>query len=594
VNECITKANRFLLVATAVGKVIESDAEKLRPVTKSDRTRRRFNTRYAKAKPMNIHQLFLTTKQIRFRHEKSASLVRKLRIAHLVGFVLPFVGIGAAFGQGRVAPANRPNIVFILADDLGYGDVGSFNPESKIKTPRIDRLASQGMKFTDAHSASAVCTPSRYAILTGRYAWRTRLKQGVLGGFSPPLIQADRLTVAELLKKQGYHTACFGKWHLGLDWPVKSPVVFGDEIVPKGDYRPVDYTRPITNGPNERGFKTYFGISASLDMYPFVFINNDRTVGVPTVEKTFVRKGPAAADFEAVDVARTITNKAIEYIHERSTDPDRPPFFLYFALSAPHAPIVPEHAYINRNGIGPYGDFVEQVDDEIGEVLDALDRGGLAENTLVIVTSDNGCSPVANLDSLAKHGHHPGYHFRGAKADIFEGGHRIPFVVRWPGKVRAGSVCDQTICQVDFMATCAEILGVKLDDHAGEDSFGILPYLIGATDRPIREATIHHSINGSFAIRQGPWKLALCPDSGGWSKPRPGRDDATNLPPIQLYDLSRDVGEQNNLQADRPDVVDRLIKLLERYVADGRSAPGKPQPNDAPIQLPTIVRRTLK
>ncbi len=511
--------------------------------------------------------------------------MRGIQQIFLVGLLPLVLGANDASNDGAKTEPSRPNIVYILADDLGYGDVRCLNPESKIATPNIDRLASQGMSFTDAHSGSSVCTPTRYGILTGRYAWRSRLKSGVLGGYSPHLIEPGRLTVASLLKRNGYHTAGIGKWHLGLDWSTRQPSAFGDGIEPKGPISAVDYTRPIRNGPTALGFDYYYGISASLDMPPYLYIHNDQTVGVPTTEKTYLRKGPAHADFEAVGVLPTITTKAVEYIDSRSKDPEHRPFFLYFPLTAPHTPIVPDETFAGRSGIGAYGDFVMQIDATVGRVLDAIERNGLSGNTLVIFTSDNGCSPSADFPALASFGHHPSAQWRGYKADIFEGGHRIPFVVRWPGRVQPGSICDDTICLTDLMATCAAIVGAALPDDAGEDSVNLLPDLLGTAKGPLREATVHHSINGSFAIRQGRWKLALCPDSGGWSAPRPGRSEVSDLPPIQLFDLSRDVGERHNVQAEHPEVVSRLTKLLEKYVSEGRSTPGSPRANDTPVAI---------
>lgn len=452
----------------------------------------------------------------------------------------------AACAPTAPARSSLPSIVYILADDLGSGDVSCINKDSRIATTHLDGLARQGTIFTDAHSGSSVCTPTRYGILTGRYAWRTRLQSGVLDGFSPPLIDPNRMTVASLLRRHGYHSACIGKWHLGMDLPA-------------------DYTKPIRNGPLAAGFDSFFGISASLDMPPYIWIENDRTVGVPTTTKTWIRPGPAHADFEAIDVLPTITRKAVEYIDQRARE--QRPFFLYFPLNSPHTPILPSPEFQGKSGIGPYGDFVLQTDAAVGEILKALDRNGLAGNTLVVFTSDNGCSPQAGFPALSKHGHNPNHLYRGNKADVFEGGHRVPFIVRWPAKVKAGSTSDRTICLTDLMATAAEILDVRLPDDAGEDS---VSFLSGR-----RETTVHHSINGSFAIRQGKWKLAFCPDSGGWSEPRPGK--AAGLPALQLYDLAADVGERKNVQADHPEAAERMRRLLQGII-DGK-------PNDVPVKF---------
>jgi arylsulfatase A-like enzyme len=338
--------------------------------------------------------------------------------------------------------ADRPNIVYILADDLGYGDVRCLNPSGKIATPNLDRLAAAGMVFTDAHSGSSVCTPTRYGILTGRYAWRSRLQAGVQGGCSPRLIEPGRLTVAELLRRAGYHTTAIGKWHLGMGWPLRPGVPrFTDAIEegPKGWN--VDFTRPIVNGPNSVGFDEYFGISGSLDMVPYTFVENDRVTVIPTVDKQFplmhgrkgrdTRRGPAAADFEARDVLPSLTRRAVAAIRRRADDAKAgKPFFLYLALSAPHTPIEPAGSWLGKSGLNPYADFVMQVDAAVGEVLAALDAQGLTDRTLVIATSDNGCSPEAKFDELRARGPDPSAGFRGTKADIFEGGHRVPFLVR--------------------------------------------------------------------------------------------------------------------------------------------------------------------
>jgi arylsulfatase A len=508
--------------------------------------------------------------------------------------LLPLVVVASA----TLAAAPHPNIVYILADDLGYGDVKCLNRDGKIATPNIDRLAADGMIFTDAHSSSAVCTPTRYGIMTGRYNWRSRLKSGVLGGMSPRLIEPGRLTVPALLKEHGYATACFGKWHLGMDWTLKTDTKSFDDNIEKGeDGWRVDFTKPIRNGPNSVGFDYYFGISASLDMVPYTFIENDRVTTLPTVDKAFpmmlgregkgaTRKGPAAAGFEAADVLPALTRKAVDYIDRHAAKAkDGTPFFLYFPLNAPHTPIAPTSDWLGKSGINPYADFVMEVDATVGEVLRALDRNGLAGNTLVVMTSDNGCSPSANFAELASHGHHPSYVFRGYKADIFDGGHHIPFIARWPGKIKAGSTSGQLICLTDLMATCAEIVGAKLPENAGEDSVSIVPALLGTATAPLREAVVHHSINGSFSIRQGNWKLELCPDSGGWSDPKPGSAAARKLPPIQLYDLAEDIGETTNVQDKHPDVVERLTKLLEKYVTEGRSTAGAPQQNTGEVDI---------
>lgn len=479
--------------------------------------------------------------------------------------------------------APKPNIVYVLCDDLGYGDVQCLNPtRGKIPTPHIDRLAGQGMVFTDAHSGSAVCTPTRYGILTGRYCWRSRLQSGVLGGGSPPLIAEGRLTVPGLLRQNGYATACIGKWHLGMELP-KGAAAEGGK---KDSLWQLDYRGKIQRGPTDVGFDRYFGVSASLDMPPFVYIENDRFTAVPTVEKKWVRAGPAAADFEAEDVLPTLIHKAVEYIGQHAEDANAgKPFFLYLPLTSPHTPVVPSKEWQGKSELGEYGDFVMQTDAGLGQVMDALEKNGVAGNTLLVLTSDNGCAPYIGVEKLEEKGHFPSAQFRGYKADVWDGGHRIPFVCRWPGRVKAGSTSDQLVCLTDLMATCAELVGAKLPDNAGEDSVSFLPALLGHAEKPLREAIVHHSISGKFAIRQGRWKLDLCSGSGGWAKPKDPEATQQGLPEVQLYDMSVDQGEQKNLQGEQADEVKRLIGLLEKYVADGRSTPGTPQKNDVPVDI---------
>ena len=526
------------------------------------------------------------------RGRKPSSLT--VRVVQLLMIAVATLLIGETIAVA--APAMKPNIIFILCDDLGYGDVSCNNPEGKIPTPRIDGLAHEGMRFTDVHTTSSVCTPTRYGVLTGRYNWRSRLQTGVLGGLSPRLIEPGRVTVAELLRRNGYHTACIGKWHLGMKWALKPEAEgFGDRIEKGPEGWNVDYAQRITDGPNSVGFDYYFGISASLDMVPYTFIENDHVTVVPTVDKAFpmmpgrkntTRRGPGATEFEAVDVLPTLTRKAVEYIADRSNPAgEKKPFFLYLPYASPHTPIAPSPEWQGRSGLNFYADFVMQNDACVGEVLDALQKYGVAENTLIFFTSDNGCSPQADFPALREKGHNPSAAFRGHKADIWDGGHRVPFIVRWPGQVKAGATSSQLASLVDLTATCADILQVELSDNAAEDSVSLLPILLGKANGPVREALVHHSISGKFSIRQGRWKLELCPGSGGWSAPRDPQAVKQGLPSIQLYDMNADPAEQRNVQAEHPDVVKKLTKILERYVTQGRSTPGTPQENNADIDI---------
>ncbi len=503
--------------------------------------------------------------------------------------LLCFLLVLPAFGAGK------PNMIFILADDQGFGDVSALNPESKIPTPNIDRIAKEGMIFEDGHSSSAVCTPTRYSVLTGRYHWRTHLQKGVLGGFSPPLISKGRTTVASLLKENGYKTACIGKWHLGWDWPLKD----GGKADDGGEFGKqygkgweVDYEGEIVNGPNDIGFDYFFGISASLDMPPYVFVRNRVPTQKATVEKAFHRKGPAGADFEAVDVLPRITEETVKFIDENAKG--EKPFFVYFPLNAPHTPIVPTPEWNGKSGIKTYGDFTMQVDWTVGEVLKALDRNEIAQDTLIIFTTDNGCSPQAKFSELEAAGHDHNYIYRGHKADIYEGGHRVPFVARWPEKVKAGSRTKQLVGQFDFLATAAEIVGAEVAEDAAEDSMSFLPVLLGTDKEPIRQSIVSQSIGGQFAVRDGDWKLCLCPGSGGWSNPRPGRVDLSKYPAIQLFDLSKDPGEQNNVQGDHPDRVEKMKSILKTIIDDGRSTPGPKLKNDAAIVMIKPVSQPKK
>lgn len=471
--------------------------------------------------------------------------------------------------QGR---GDRPNIVFILADDLGYGDPGSYNAQSRIPTPAMDRLAREGIRFTDAHTPSAVCTPTRYGVLTGRYCWRSPLKRGVLGGYSEPLIETSRLTVASLLKRHGYRTGCVGKWHLGLGWVRKDAAKR-----PAADN--VDWAKAVTHGPPSLGFDYSYIIPASLDMDPYCWLENGRTVEAPT-DRTpgskrrwdggggFWRAGPVAPSFDFTGVLPTITEKAVEFVQRQRAET---PFFLYVPLTAPHTPWMPTEEFRGRTEVDWYGDFVAQVDAAIGRIIQAVDESGFREETLVIVTSDNGSHwPIQQIEKFA---HRANDGWRGQKADIHDGGHRVPFVCRWPGRIEPGTQSDQPICLTDLMATCAAIVGDTVPDDAGQDSTNILPAMLDPSlDKPIREAVVHHSLQGMFAIRQGPWKLIQGRGSGGFTaprkiEPRPGE------PKGQLYNLARDPGEQNNLWAARPEVVARLTALLERYKQQGHSRP---------------------
>jgi arylsulfatase A len=439
----------------------------------------------------------------------------------------------AVFLIATIAHAAKPNIIFILADDMGYGDVQSLNPKSKIPTPNLNRLAKEGMTFSDAHSPSAVCTPTRYGVITGRYCWRSRLKRGVLSGYSAPLIEINRPTVGSVLQKAGYHTAAIGKWHLGMNMTRRAGGKPGKERW-DGDGN-VDFTKPIANGPITRGFHEYFGVSASLDMAPYVWIENDHFAKPPTLQQKavkfpgFVRNGPRSDDFEFEKGLDVLAARAAGFLERMAKE--KKTFFLYLPLTGPHKPVTPHPRFKGKTGLGPYGDFVMNVDDAVGQVLKALDETKLADNTLVIFTSDNGSFMYRiddELDHVSEHGkqqynskHHTANgQWRGTKADVWEGGHHVPFFARWPGKIKAGSQCNRVITHTDLFATAAEVAGTKVPKGAAADSYSYFPLLLGNEKKYSRPPVIHHSSGGMFAIREGDWKLILGNGSGGRQAPK--------------------------------------------------------------------------
>lgn len=486
----------------------------------------------------------------------------------IVGSVMLSIGMAT-----RPAAPQPPNIVYILADDLGYGDVSVYNPEGKIATPNIDKLASEGMRFTDAHSPSGVCTPTRYSLLTGRYPWRSRLPVGVLRGYSRTLIEADRPTVASLLKSKGYQTAVIGKWHLGLDWAMKKgaePLLATKGYGIKDEMNPdqIDFSRNPTQGPTTAGFNYSYILPASLDMPPYCYVENQKLVELPTAYTTgnklesgytgpFWREGSMSPSFDFYTVLPTFVEKAIGFLKKQSK---AKPFFLYLPFSAPHTPWVPSKNYTGKSKAGEYGDFVQQVDIAVGDVLQTLEKSGLAENTLVIFTSDNG--PYWRENFVKQFSHKAAGPFRGMKGDAFEGGHRIPFIVRWPGVVKANTVSNATTTLANMMATCAEIMGVTDAAYKTEDSYSILPILTGkATAVPNQPAVVHSSSIGYFAIRKGDWKLIEGLGSGGFTEPRDVKPK-DGEPTGQLYNLDTDIAETNDLYLKNPEKVKELRDLL--------------------------------
>lgn len=493
--------------------------------------------------------------------------------------------------------SQKPNIIYILADDLGYGDIRTFNANGKIKTPNIDMLASDGIKFTDAHTSSSVCTPTRYGILTGRYNWRSKLKKSVLSGTSNALISKERTTVASFLKQNGYFTGFIGKWHLGWDWSFSDTIIhydsnpnqtkktfygFGEKNHSSADR--IDFSKKINNSPNDLGFDYSYGHSGSLDMPPYVYVENgittakiDRFTFAPK-PYSWWRYGPTASDFDHEQVTPNFFEKAKTFI--KKAVKKNKPFFLYLPLPSPHTPILPLKKWQGKSGLNSYADFVMQIDDHIGQLDNLIKDLKISNNTIIIFTSDNGCSPEANFDLLSEKGHAPSDEFRGHKADIFEGGHRVPFIVKWPKKIKAGSISNKTICTTDLIATCAEILNIKLYEDEGVDSFSMVPLFSKQTqDNFKRSYTIHHSINGSFAIRKGDYKFIFCPDSGGWSHPRPWNNEGENLPKFQLYNLNSDPSESNNLFGKFPKLEKELITIFKNAIKNGRTTDGPVQEN---------------
>jgi len=479
----------------------------------------------------------------------------------------------ASFLVATVLQAAKPNIVFILADDMGYGDVQALNPNSKIPTPHLNRLAKEGMTFTDAHSPSGVCTPTRYGVITGRYCWRSRLKRGVLGGYSAPLIEKDRSTVGSVLQKAGYHTAAIGKWHLGMTMLRREGAKPGKDRW-DGDGN-VDFTKPIADSPITRGFHEYFGVSASLDMAPYVWIENDRFVKARLVQQPavgfpgYVRQGPRAADLQFEEGLDVLAKRSADFL-QRIAGQGKP-FFLYLPLTGPHKPVTPHKRFVGKTGLGPYGDFVMNVDDAVGQVLKALDETKLADNTLVLFTSDNGSFMyrVEDEDDHVKTPSKQQYHskshrangpWRGTKADIWEGGHHVPFFARWPGKVEAGSQCTRVITHTDLFATAADLAGARIPKGAAADSYSYLPLLLGKEKQYSRPPVIHHSSSGMFAIREGDWKLILGNGSGGRQQPR-GKAFAK---PYILSNIREDQAETKNHVKTEPKTASRLEKAFEK------------------------------
>lgn len=490
---------------------------------------------------------------------------------------------------------SQPNIVVIYADDLGYGDIQCYNPERcKIPTPHINRFASQGMRFTDGHSSSGVCSPSRYTILTGRYHWRSRLQSGIVGLWGAPLIAPDRLTIGSLAKRSGYRTACIGKWHLGWNWPISNQNMKffrttgykgKKDLVATDEHRAAwkeAFSKPIEGGPTAVGFDEYFGTDVP-NWPPYCFIENEHTVGIPSefgapelfIKNQASQQGPALDGWTLEPILPALGDRACEFIQREAKTAD--PFLLYMPLTSPHTPLSVNGEWKGKTGLNLYADFVMETDAVVGQVLEVIKESGIEEETLIVFTSDNGCAPYIGVSDLEKQGHFPSGPLRGYKADAWEGGHRVPFIVRWPGVVEADSVSGQLVHQADLLATFAEILGHQLPDNAGEDSFSLLPLFKGS-NTSVRETSVSCSIRGVPSVRKGDWKYIPAPGSGGWGK---GGDQSQ---PHQLYNLASDIKESKNLASDQPECVAELQALLETLITKGRSTPGKRQNNDVKVR----------
>ena len=513
----------------------------------------------------------------------------------------------------------NPNIILILCDDLGYGDVSALNPYSKIKTKNIDQIVESGISFNDTHTSSAVCTPSRYSLLTGRYNFRSALKSGVNWGYSQPLIENERLTLAQMLKNSGYSTTMIGKWHLGLDWKTKSgKYVSQGGVINEKDIDPnIDFSSPVLGGPIQNGFEYFFGIPASLDMAPYVYLENDIATSIPT-ESNFQnfsanidgltikqhdnknikgRPGPVDMMMKPDIVLKDITKRAVEII-DRDFNKNSPSF-LYFSLTAPHTPVSPSKDFIGKSGTkDQYLDFVLEVDDVVGQLLSAVKRTSNYDNTLIIFTSDNGPESFMKLRQKEIE-HYSAAQFRGCKRDNWEGGHRVPFLVQWPNEITPKSESNRMISLVDIFATISTITKNNYEDSTAEDSYDFSNVLLSkATPNFEREFLIHHSASGFFGIRNHEWKLLIHEGSGsednnksiysGELSSNQNSDDKQNYDhkkvisskgPIQLYNILNDEHEDNNLYLEHPDIVQELSTKFLEIIRNGRSTPGIIQSN---------------
>lgn len=510
---------------------------------------------------------------------------------------------------------NKPNIILIFADDLGIGDVSAFNPDAKFKTKNIDKLAERGMKFTDSHATSALCTPSRYGLLTGRYNWRSRLKSFVIPGDSLSLIEKNRRTLAQLLKDQDYNTAAIGKWHLGLEWDLKDEKDYEAYGLDKEDYEgegadiqkgrdyfgnttgeaairglDIDYDKRINFGPLDYGFDYFYGTPASLDQGPYVIIENDKVISKPvnvmgnsditrlgTDTQSTIEPGVAAAEHSPYHTPDTMQAKAMEKLDDLYKQDE--PFFLYYPNHLVHGPIIPQERFRGKSGIGAYGDFVLQFDSYVGEIIDFLEEKDIFDDTIIIFTSDNGASSIIDIEGLKKKGHDPSAGYRGHKMHIWEGGHREPTIVSYPKLIQPGSTSNHMVSHSDFYATIAELLDANYADNDAEDSYSNMSLWRGE-DKPVRKDIIHSSGDGGFSIRRDFWKLIFVKNGGiNFDYNRTLEDYKDTFKPTELYDLRDDVSETENVIDEYPEIVSELTEALTQYIKEGRSTEGVPQSN---------------
>ena len=475
---------------------------------------------------------------------------------------------------------NRPNIVILYADDMGVADVSYGNPKAKIQTPHLDRLASQGMTFTDGHSSSGICTPSRFALLTGQHHWRRF--HGIVGAFGGTVFEPDDFTIAKMFKKKGYSTGCFGKWHLGWDFDaIRKP---GTK---KGDPRAdsYDWTKRFPNGPLDQGFDYYFG-DGTINFPPYCWIEGDRFLTIPTkpVIKSkplagggSFRPGPMAESWNPYDILPTITKKTVEWISKQNKDQ---PFFAYLAFNSPHYPIVANQEFHGKSKAGYYGDFVIETDAMVGKVLNALKKNGFADNTLVVFSADNGPETHA-FERLKEFNQWSSGKYRGVKRDIYEGGHRVPFLVRWPGQITPKSISNEVVSQVDLAATFAKIIDYPLGNEEAIDSYNLLPVFAGKKySKPLRVATVQNTSPKKFALRQGDWVLIDAP-TGAAKKEQKDYLDYFGLEPFEkenhalLFNLMDDPRQSNNLYSQYPSKVKKMRSLLQSYLDGKPCAPNE-------------------